>query len=143
MNEPAYAELVRQFGHARVVAALREQVEAERQGDESHGLDRVTLVAASLHAAAAPRLRRVINASGVILHTNLGRAPLSRGAVDALAVASGYSNLELDLESGRRGERTALVSGLLTQLFGATAALVVNNNAAAILLALTALSKGK
>ncbi len=143
MNEPAYAELVRQFGHARVVAALREQVEAERQGDESNGLDRVTLVAASLHAAAAPRLRRVINASGVILHTNLGRAPLSRGAVDALAVASGYSNLELDLESGRRGERTALVSGLLTQLFGATAALVVNNNAAAILLALTALSKGK
>jgi L-seryl-tRNA(Ser) seleniumtransferase len=143
VNEPAYAELVRQFGHARVVAALREQVEAERKGDESNGLDRVTLVAASLHAAVAPRLRRVINASGVILHTNLGRAPLSRAAVDALAVASGYSNLELDLESGRRGERTALVSGLLTQLFGATAALVVNNNAAAILLALTALSKGK
>jgi len=134
---------VRQFGHARVVAALREQVEAERTGDGANGADRVTLVTASLHAAVSPRLRRVINATGVILHTNLGRAPLSRAAVDALSLASGYSNLELDLESGRRGERAALVSGLLTQLFGAEAALVVNNNAAAILLALTALSKGK
>jgi L-seryl-tRNA(Ser) seleniumtransferase len=91
----------------------------------------------------APKLRRVINASGVILHTNLGRAPLSRAAVDALAVAGGYSNLELELETGRRGERAALVSGLITQLFGCDAALVVNNNAAAILLVLTALCKGK
>src|SRR4029077_8771119 len=90
-----------------------------------------------------PRLRRVINATGVILHTNLGRAPLSRAAVDALAVAAGYSNLELDLESGKRGERATLVSGLLVALFGAAAALVVNNNAAAILLALTTLAKGK
>ena len=143
MNEPAYAELVREFGHARVVEVLREQVEAERQGNEADGDERVERVGASLRAAVAPRLRRVINASGVILHTNLGRAPLSRAAVDALAVAAGYSNLELDLETGRRGERAALVSGLLTQLFGAEAAFVVNNNAAAILLALTALCKGK
>ena len=143
MNEPAYSELVKQFGHARVVAALREQVDLERRGDEAKGADRVLLITASLRSALAPRLRRVINASGVILHTNLGRAPLSRAAVDALAVAAGYSNLELDLESGRRGERAALVSGLLTQLFGAEAALVVNNNAAAVLLALTALCKGK
>ncbi|MHB8614212.1 MAG: L-seryl-tRNA(Sec) selenium transferase [Candidatus Dormibacteraceae bacterium] len=143
MNEPAYAELVRQFGHARVVAAIREQVEAERNGDEANGADRVLLVTATLRAAVAPRLQRVINASGVILHTNLGRAPLAPAAVAALAAAAGYSNLELDLQSGRRGERAALVSGLLTQLFGAEAALVVNNNAAAILLALTALCKGK
>ena len=143
MNEPAYAELVKEFGHARVVEVLREQVEAERQGNEADGDERVERVGASLRAAVAPRLRRVINASGVILHTNLGRAPLSRAAVDALAVAAGYSNLELDLETGRRGERAALVSGLLTQLFGAEAAFVVNNNAAAILLALTALCKGK
>jgi L-seryl-tRNA(Ser) seleniumtransferase len=79
----------------------------------------------------------------VILHTNLGRAPLSRAAVDALGVAAGYSNLELDLSSGRRGERAALLSSLLTQLFGCDAAFAVNNNAAAILLALTALCKGK
>ena len=143
MNEPAYAELVKEFGHARVVEALREQVTAERQGMEVDGAERAERVGASLRAAVAPRLRRVINASGVILHTNLGRSPLSRAAVDALAVAAGYSNLELDLETGRRGERAALVSGLLMQLFGSEAAFVVNNNAAAILLALTALCKGK
>ena len=153
MNEPAYAELVKEFGHARVVEALRDQIGAERQGltgraragssPDLDGAERVLRVGAALRAAVAPRLRRVINASGVILHTNLGRAPLSRAAVDALAVAAGYSNLELDLDSGRRGERAGLVSGLLTQLFGCEAAFVVNNNAAAILLALTALCKGK
>jgi L-seryl-tRNA(Ser) seleniumtransferase len=126
-----------------VVEALRAQVAAERAGTPVEDAARAQIVAASLSAAVAPRLRHVINASGVILHTNLGRAPLPRAAVDALAVAAGYSNLELDLDSGRRGERAALVSGLITQLFGCTAALVVNNNAAAILLALTALCKGK
>ena len=143
MNEPAYAELVHQFGHAQVVHAIRQQVDAERQGEETSGEERALLVGAALRAAVAPRLRHVINATGVILHTNLGRAPLSRAAVDALAVAAGYSNLELDLDSGRRGERASLLSGLLTQLFACEAAFVVNNNAAAILLALTALSKGK
>src|SRR5262249_37717099 len=87
--------------------------------------------------------RRVINASGVILHTNLGRAPLSQAAVDALTVASRYSNLELDLESGKRGERAALVAGLLVDLFGGETPPVVNNNTAGGLLALTALCKGK
>jgi L-seryl-tRNA(Ser) seleniumtransferase len=143
VNEPAYAELVTEFGHARVVDALREQVITERQGKDVDDLERAVRVGAKLRASVAPRLRHVINASGVILHTNLGRAPLSRAAIDALAVAAGYSNLELDLETGRRGERAALVSGLLTQLFRSEAAFVVNNNAAAILLALTALCKGK
>jgi L-seryl-tRNA(Ser) seleniumtransferase len=143
VNEPAYAELVTEFGRARVVNAIRDQVDAERMSGETDDAERALLVGAALRAAVAPRLRRVINASGVILHTNLGRAPLSRAAVDALAVAAGYSNLELDLESGRRGERAGLVSGLLMQLFECEAAFAVNNNAAAILLALTALSKGK
>ena len=122
--------------------AIRAQIAHERKngGDES---SRREAIEARLRADVAPRLRRVINASGVILHTNLGRAPLSKAAVDALAVAAGYSNLELDLESGKRGERATLVSGLLTALFGSASALVVNNNAAAVLLALTALCKGK
>ena len=143
VNEPAYAGLLKEFGHARVVKALRAQVAAERGGGPVDEVERVLAVGASLRAEIAPRLRRVINATGVILHTNLGRAPLSKAAVDALAVAAGYSNLELDLDSGRRGERSALVSGLLTQLFECDAAFAVNNNAAAILLALTALCKGK
>ncbi len=144
VNEPAYAELVKEFGRARVVEALRRQVAAERgAGGEVQDSDRLVRVGTTLRAAVGPKLRGVINASGVILHTNLGRAPLSRAAIDALAVAAGYSNLELDLDSGRRGERAALLSGLLMQIFGCEAAFVVNNNAAAILLALTALCKGK
>src|SRR5579864_5115257 len=142
VNEPAYAALVEEFGRARVVEALRDQIAAERAtGIESR--DRQKAVEMKLRELVAPGLRRVINASGVILHTNLGRAPLSKASVDALAVGAGYSNLELDLATGRRGERSALVSGLLTAVLGGDAALAVNNNAAAVLLALTALCRGK
>lgn len=142
INEPAYAALVERYGRARVVDAIRDEIAAER-ADGPRDSEREAAVARRLSSLAAPRLRRVINASGVILHTNLGRAPLSRAAVDALAVAAGYSNLELDLDTGKRGERAALVAGLLNALFGSEAALVVNNNAAGVLLALTALCKGK
>jgi L-seryl-tRNA(Ser) seleniumtransferase len=127
-----------------VVDALRDQVAVERSATVVSDSERLGQVAARLRATVAPRLRRVINASGVILHTNLGRAPLSRAAVEAVTAAAGsYSNLELDVDTGRRGERSALVSGLLTTLFSCEAALVVNNNAAAVLLALTALCKGR
>jgi L-seryl-tRNA(Ser) seleniumtransferase len=144
INQPAYAGLVGDFGRARVVDALREQVAAERDATAMSDVERVSQVEARLRTTVAPRLRRVINATGVILHTNLGRAPLSRAAVEAVAAAAGsYSNLELDVDTGRRGERSALVSGLLTALFGCEAALVVNNNAAAVLLVLTALCKGR
>jgi len=142
VNEPAYAELIREHGRERVVSAIRAQIAAERQNGAGSETRR-DAVAGRLRAEVAPRLRRVINASGVILHTNLGRAPLSKAAVDALAVAAGYSNLELDLETGKRGERAALVEDLLVSLFGGEAALAVNNNAAAVLLALTALARGK
>ena len=88
--------------------------------------------------------RRVINATGVILHTNLGRAPLSRAATDAVVEAArGFTNLELDLDSGRRGSRQAHLQSLLRQLTGAEAALAVNNNASALLLGLSALAAGK
>ncbi len=91
-----------------------------------------------------PHLRPVINATGVILHTNLGRAPLSAAALSALErVARGYCNLEIDLNTGERGSRYSHVENLLTALTGAEAALVVNNNAAAVLLALHTLARGR
>src|SRR2546428_5404000 len=135
--------MVEEFGRVRVVEAIREQVAAERGDEVLDDDERSRRVSARLRAGVAPRLQRVINASGVILHTNLGRAPLSRSATEALAVAGGYSNVELDLVTGKRGERADLLVGLLTRLFVCESALVVNNNAAAILLALTALCKGR
>jgi L-seryl-tRNA(Ser) seleniumtransferase len=144
INQPGYAALVADFGRASVIGALRDQVASERNGAAASNEERLARVGDSLRKAMAPELRRVINASGVILHTNLGRAPLSPAAVAAVAAAAaGYTNLELDLDTGRRGERSSLVAGVLTALFDCKAALVVNNNAAAVLLALTALSKGR
>ena len=94
-------------------------------------------------ALERPRLLPVINATGVVIHTNLGRAPLSLNALDALdAVGSGYSNLEYDVEGGVRGSRQVHVEGLLRELTGAEGALALNNNAAAVLLAVVALAKG-
>src|SRR5438128_1635183 len=92
----------------------------------------------------APMLRRVINATGVIAHTNLGRAPLAEAALARIRdVAGGYSNLEYDLDLGGRGSRQEHVAGTLGRLTGAEAALVVNNNAAGVMLALAALAEGR
>ena len=144
INQPGYAALVADFGRDTVVGALRNQVATERNGSEVSDAERLSQVESRLRKTMAPALRRVINASGVILHTNLGRAPLSRAAAEAVAAAAAsYTNLEMDIETGRRGERSALLAGLLNALFGCEAALVVNNNAAAVLLALTALCKGR
>ncbi|MFI5282892.1 MAG: L-seryl-tRNA(Sec) selenium transferase [Candidatus Dormibacterales bacterium] len=143
INEPAYGELVKAYGRERVVEAIRDQLAEERGAEVREEVERAGLVGERLSRLVAPRLRHVINATGVVLHTNLGRAPLPGAAVDALAVSAGYSNLELDLRTGRRGERTALVSELMQKLFGCDAALAVNNNAAAVLLALTALCRSK
>ena len=144
INQPGYAALVADFGRDTVVGALRNQVATERNGTEVSDAERLSQVETRLRKTMAPALRRVINASGVILHTNLGRAPLSRAAAEAVAAAAAsYTNLEMDIETGRRGERSALLAGLLNALFGCEAALVVNNNAAAVLLALTALCKGR
>src|SRR5206468_6677904 len=97
-----------------------------------------------LARARRPRLRRVINATGVIVHTNLGRAPLAQDAIAHVAEAArGYSNLEYDLAGGRRGSRQEHVAEALRRLTGAEAALVVNNNAAAVLLALAGLAEGR
>jgi L-seryl-tRNA(Ser) seleniumtransferase len=123
----------------KVVARAREQIqEGEDPGDLAARLQD------ELAAARTPHLRRVINATGVIVHTNLGRAPLAEAALDRVReVAQGYSNLEYDLAAGGRGSRQEHVAVSLRRLTGAEAALVVNNNAAAILLALAALAEGR
>ncbi len=100
-------------------------------------------VARRLHESLEPSLRRVINASGVVLHTNLGRAPLPEGAIEHLRhVCTGYSNLEFDVNQGRRGKRDAHISKTLQQLLGCETAIAVNNNAAAVLLVLNTLGEG-
>ena len=120
-----------------VIAEAREAL----MGDRSHVTGDRAALEARARQLARPALRPVINATGVIVHTNLGRAPLPSAAVDAVAsVAGGYSNLEYDLGAGERGSRQAHVEGLLRELTGAEAALVVNNCAAAVLLAAAALA---
>jgi len=106
--------------------------------------DVVTAVGVRLDEVLRPPLYPLINATGVIIHTNLGRAPLAREAIEAMAaVSGGYSNLEYDLASGARGSRHTILEPLLCRLTGAEAAMAVNNNAAAVLLTLSALAAGK
>jgi len=125
---------------ARVVLArAREEI---RAGAEPGDLE--ARVQEELGAARTARLRRALNATGVIVHTNLGRAPLAEAALERVReVGRGYSNLEYDLSAGTRGSRQDHVAGVLRRLTGAEAALVVNNNAAAVLLALAALAEGR
>jgi L-seryl-tRNA(Ser) seleniumtransferase len=143
---PSVDELVRDTDDPLAVEAAR-TVLARAREEIRAGTDPGDLPARlrdELLAARAPRLRRVLNATGVIVHTNLGRAPLAQAALDQVAaVGSGYSNLEYDLDAGGRGSRQKHVTESLCRLTGAEAALVVNNNAAAVLLALAALAEGR
>ena len=127
----------------RVLAEVRARLAASPSGPPS----REALVAAGVELArglARPRPARVVNATGVVLHTNLGRAPLAEGAARAAAAAgAGYTDLELDLGEGRRGDRLAALGEMLAALSGAEAALAVNNNAAAILLIVDSLARGR
>ncbi len=141
--------LITTFGRPLTVEAIRLELDEARaqiqRGAAPLSTEHMLAQARrKLEGRLAPSLFPVINASGVILHTNLGRAPLSHAACEAmLAVATGYSNLEYDLERGRRGERSLHAERQLQQLTRAEAALVVNNNAAAVLLALSGLARRK
>jgi len=142
LRDERLAAAPRPLALAAARAALDRAREEIRAGAEPGDL--VERALAELESARAPRLRRALNATGVIIHTNLGRAPLADAALERVAeVGRGYSNLELELESGMRGSRQDHLADILRRLTGAEAALVVNNCAGALLLALAALAEGR
>jgi L-seryl-tRNA(Ser) seleniumtransferase len=143
---PAIRRLLEQAPRAAIVRAVRAALDDARSGD---GVSRdnaawAEAIERQLAQIVRPSLRSVINATGVILHTNLGRAPLAEVAIEAMSsVARGYSNLEYDIAAAERGSRYAHCADLLRELTGAEDALVVNNGAAALVLALNTLAKGR
>lgn len=153
-------DLEQRYGHSLIVETLREAVETLRtevlaskagQNEDQTTLNTAELTTRIEHSLTnllskklAPSLKPVVNATGVIVHTNLGRSPLSDAAAERLAeIATGYTNLEYDLVRGRRGARNHHAESLLCRLSGAEAATVVNNNAAAMILILVSLAKGQ
>jgi len=155
LEQPAIRALVEELPREVVVecvrecvASLREERQAAPGASAPTAAESAAVVASMVVEQLAPRLRpslrRVVNATGVIIHTNLGRSPLTPAVCEAMAeVARGYCNLEVDVASGERSKREVHVGGLLARLAGAEAATVVNNNAAAVVLTLTALASGQ
>jgi len=150
LQDSRLASVIGRHGRELVVAELRAELAARRaalKGGAGAALDEDAIVGAllsRLELAAQPSLRPVFNLTGTVLHTNLGRALLPREAIEACArVQAGPANLEYDLEAGERGERDDHLEALLCRITGAEAATVVNNNAAAVLLALNALAAGR
>ncbi len=137
------------YGREWLVSLARDALAEARRDIIAGGqprclVDIAEAVSQTVAELVSPSPRPLINATGVVIHTNLGRAPLSRSAIAAVeAAASGYSDLEIDLDTGRRGSRQAHLQSLLRQITGAEAALVVNNNASALLLGLSALAAGR
>jgi L-seryl-tRNA(Ser) seleniumtransferase len=148
LHSPGGQALIAEFSHALVLRALRTNLAQARAAILSGSLcpapdELLQATTALLRQEQQPLLRPVINATGVIINTNLGRAPLSAPALAAVQqVAAGYANLEYDLDAGERGSRHTHIAPLLCELTGAEAALVVNNNASAVLLALSELAMG-
>jgi L-seryl-tRNA(Ser) seleniumtransferase len=141
--------MVENYGHQTTVDAIRVCLDRVRQDFLANGSDLpdldllLEMVADLINERLRPTLVPVINASGVIIHTNLGRAPLSIKALEAVRkVSGGYSTLEFSLETGGRGSRLIHAESQFQQLLGAESALVVNNNASAVLLSLTVLTRG-
>ncbi|QEH35888.1 L-seryl-tRNA(Sec) selenium transferase [Aquisphaera giovannonii] len=148
LGDERLAEAAGRLGREAVVGAVRAAIgearDGLREGRDAGGDPRgLASRALAILGGTRPALRPVINATGILLHTGLGRSPLAEEAIAAVAaVARGYSNLELDLDDGERGRRTAGVARLLRGLTGAAAATVVNNNAGATMLALRAMARG-
>jgi L-seryl-tRNA(Ser) seleniumtransferase len=150
LQSPVVAPLLDEFPRSELVGSIRTVLERRRAAllqRRPVALDLTSLaidVRSELHRRAQPSLRRVINATGIVLHTGLGRAPLAPEAIEAIAeVAAGYCNLELNLDDGQRGDRHDHLRELLCELTGAEDALVVNNNAAATYLTLHTLAAGR
>lgn len=144
LRDPGVAALMATAPRNVVVAAVRDSVEAARVANSAPEAGWVADVSERVRRRVTPSLQPVLNATGVVLHTNLGRAPLARAAVDAIAaVSTGYSTLEFDLATGERGSRSDHCAALLAELTGAQDALVVNNAAAALVLALNTLAEGR
>jgi L-seryl-tRNA(Ser) seleniumtransferase len=142
LRDPRLADEPRPLATPAVRIALARAREQIRAGIEPGDL--AESVAADLTTAREYRLRRTLNATGIVVHTNLGRAPLAETALERLVeIGRGYSNLEYDLAEGARGSRQAHLAGVLRRLTGAESSLVVNNNAAAVMLALAALAEGR
>ena len=143
------ADLIVRYGRPLLVEAVRESIDSARASLQNGGeiISNEGLIAASeelLESWLSSTLQPVINATGVVIHTNLGRSPLSQAAIEAIRkIAQGYSTIEYDLDRGKRGKREQHCEILLRQITHAEAGIVVNNNAAAILLSLTALAKRK
>ncbi len=156
LRHPRIQPYLRIFNKELVLASIRRIMDQKRQAilnsADPQEAASVPVAAEGLLAdvekemaqTVRPSLRRVINATGVVLHTNLGRAPLALEVLKHIAeIAGGYSNLEFDLTSGERGSRYEHVKKILCQITGAESALVVNNNAGAVFLALNSLAEGK
>jgi len=149
LSEEGIKQLAEKYPHELLVSVVRQQLETERlaitAGNKCSSIDEmVKAISAQLNSLESPSLRPVINATGVVLHTNIGRASLSPEAIAAMGTIAGrFSTLEFDIETGRRGSRNVHIEQALCRLSGAEAALVVNNNASAVMLALTALARRK
>ena len=141
LDSPEVSALLSEHPRSIVADAARNAVDAARSAGDAD-VDWPAAILLEIAKLSRPSLRPVINATGIILHTNLGRAPLAKAAIDAISVtARGFSNLEYDLESGKRGSRNTHCVSLLKRLTGAEDAMVVNNGAAALVLALNTLAR--
>ncbi len=146
LRRPEFAHPLAQFGRVAVRDQIRLALAAARQRQPKAVLgatDLADTVNAALQLAHAPSLRPVFNLTGTVLHTNLGRAPLPRAAIDAMVAAAGAVNLEYDLSAGTRGQRDSHLEDRITRLTGAEAAIAVNNNAAAVMIALNTFAHRK